>query len=350
MRTISILSILSLVFISIIFSISQQNAHVDARLIINENRKRLSYRHDDSEIFIKKRNPADRFHNNLQARAPKDPKDPKNPKDPKEKSSSTTNSPTEEPSSSSDSSTSSEINIDVATSLAIATSTTSSATSATSATTSTTSNTSSITASATTSASSYTPSVATTNTSSNTEQDKKLNVATTTSAATINTNNSSASNQSVPTGGISSTGIALIVAVCGIFIIFVGMLTYIRKKKRRQMTDTIVATSSVAWEQQNSTYEKLEEETSDNLPPQPKPIGSYTVIATYTPTLPDELDIQPGDKVAILVEYDDGWVQGINETRGGTKGVFPRHCVDMNIALNNKRSSSMGTYSVVDLN
>jgi len=54
----------------------------------------------------------------------------------------------------------------------------------------------------------------------------------------------------------------------------------------------------------------------------------YTVISTYTPTLGDELEIQPGDKVSILVEYDDGWCQGVNHTRGGTKGVFPKHCVD----------------------
>jgi len=55
----------------------------------------------------------------------------------------------------------------------------------------------------------------------------------------------------------------------------------------------------------------------------------YAVISTYTPTLGDELEIQPGDKVSILVEYDDGWCQGVNHSRGGTKGVFPKHCVDM---------------------
>ncbi|KAI8053035.1 hypothetical protein BDF22DRAFT_620459 [Syncephalis plumigaleata] len=55
----------------------------------------------------------------------------------------------------------------------------------------------------------------------------------------------------------------------------------------------------------------------------------YPVVSTYTPTLGDELEIQPGDKVSILIEYDDGWCQGVNHTRGGLKGVFPRHCVDM---------------------
>jgi len=55
----------------------------------------------------------------------------------------------------------------------------------------------------------------------------------------------------------------------------------------------------------------------------------YAVVSTYTPTLGDELEIQPGDKVGVLVEYDDGWCQGINHTRGGLKGVFPKHCIDL---------------------
>jgi len=54
----------------------------------------------------------------------------------------------------------------------------------------------------------------------------------------------------------------------------------------------------------------------------------FAVVSTYTPTLGDELEIQAGDKVSILIEYDDGWCQGINHSRGGTKGVFPKHCVD----------------------
>jgi hypothetical protein len=66
------------------------------------------------------------------------------------------------------------------------------------------------------------------------------------------------------------------------------------------------------------------------VPPadEPKPVGTYTVISTYTPTLGDELEIQPGDRVEVLVEYDDGWVTGRNISKGGVKGVFPKHCVD----------------------
>jgi len=145
----------------------------------------------------------------------------------------------------------------------------------------------------------------------------------------------------VATGSMSSQAIGGLAAVGGVFVLVGGLFAFSQRRKNKEMTKSIVSNSAKAWEQQNSAYEIMEEET--------KPIGSYIVIATYTPTLADELDIQPGDTVTILVEYDDGWVQGINETRGGTKGVFPRHCVDMshtpNKTKNNKRSSSMGGYT-----
>ncbi|CAG8619593.1 25441_t:CDS:2, partial [Gigaspora rosea] len=104
-------------------------------------------------------------------------------------------------------------------------------------------------------------------------------------------------------------GIAAFGCVC---VVVVGIFMVVNKRKRRELTDNI-------------------------------PIGSYTVIDTFVPTLPDELDIQLGDKVTVLVVYDDGWVQGVNETQGGVKGVFPQHCVNMKVSfnVNNKRSSSM---------
>lgn len=58
------------------------------------------------------------------------------------------------------------------------------------------------------------------------------------------------------------------------------------------------------------------------------PIGSYTVIATYIPTQSDELELEAGDQIDLIVEYDDGWCQGVNISKGHTKGVFPRHCID----------------------
>ncbi|KAI8388573.1 uncharacterized protein BYT42DRAFT_468088, partial [Radiomyces spectabilis] len=57
-------------------------------------------------------------------------------------------------------------------------------------------------------------------------------------------------------------------------------------------------------------------------------LGVGIVVSTYTPTLHDEISIQRGDRVELLAEYDDGWCQGINLTRGNAKGVFPKHCVN----------------------
>ncbi|KAK9768033.1 hypothetical protein K7432_001668 [Basidiobolus ranarum] len=56
--------------------------------------------------------------------------------------------------------------------------------------------------------------------------------------------------------------------------------------------------------------------------------GPFLVVSTYTPTLGDEMEILPGDMVTLLLEYDDGWAQGVNESRGKVKGVFPKHCLE----------------------
>lgn len=86
--------------------------------------------------------------------------------------------------------------------------------------------------------------------------------------------------------------------------------------------------------------------SSPPQPPQTPPmqsLGVYTVVSTYTPTLSDEIDIQPGDKVEILIEYDDGWCQGINLSRGNIKGVFPRHCVDQVDGSNDNNNGAAAT-------
>jgi hypothetical protein len=71
-------------------------------------------------------------------------------------------------------------------------------------------------------------------------------------------------------------------------------------------------------------------------------LGTFTVIATYVPTLSDELEIEPGDRIELLVEYDDGWCQGINVTRNYAKGVFPRHCIDhADAALDHKLNADI---------
>ncbi|KAI8878440.1 hypothetical protein K501DRAFT_246870 [Backusella circina FSU 941] len=73
--------------------------------------------------------------------------------------------------------------------------------------------------------------------------------------------------------------------------------------------------------------------TNTSIPPRMSPtqagsLGVFFVVGTYSPTLSDEIDIQLNDQVELLVEYDDGWCQGINLTRGHAKGVFPRHCIE----------------------
>ncbi|SCV68928.1 BQ2448_1948 [Microbotryum intermedium] len=56
----------------------------------------------------------------------------------------------------------------------------------------------------------------------------------------------------------------------------------------------------------------------------------HMVKRTFEPTLSDELVLLPGDRVQLLVRYDDGWALGINldaKTPPG-KGVFPFDCLD----------------------
>ncbi|KAF1802448.1 hypothetical protein V8B55DRAFT_1480113 [Mucor lusitanicus] len=67
----------------------------------------------------------------------------------------------------------------------------------------------------------------------------------------------------------------------------------------------------------------IDEDFWQNSPP----IGTFTIISSYTQTLDDELYIRPGDQVQVYTEYDDGWCLGINLTRGGCRGVFPQHCL-----------------------
>lgn len=155
------------------------------------------------------------------------------------------------------------------------------------------------------------------------------------------------SGQAVPTGSLSTTAMALIGIVGVLFVSFIFVFVCIRRKKSREQTKEIIIKSATAFEQQ-STYEKLDE------PEAPRPLGRYTAVAVYTAAMYDELDIEPGDKVTILVEYDDGWVQGINETRGCVKGVFPGSCIDKNnngpALMLGKRSSSMNYgYQTVNL-
>lgn len=56
----------------------------------------------------------------------------------------------------------------------------------------------------------------------------------------------------------------------------------------------------------------------------------HVVKRTFEPSLEDELIIFPGDRIQVLMSYDDGWALGINldAPTPGTKGVFPFDCLD----------------------
>ncbi|GAA6037032.1 hypothetical protein JCM8097_005517 [Rhodosporidiobolus ruineniae] len=53
------------------------------------------------------------------------------------------------------------------------------------------------------------------------------------------------------------------------------------------------------------------------------------VKGTFDPTLEDELVLYPGDRVQVLMKYDDGWALGLNLNSGHppAKGVFPFDCL-----------------------
>lgn len=147
--------------------------------------------------------------------------------------------------------------------------------------------------------------------------------------------------------GLSTPLVGGIAGVGGIIVVAAGFFAVVRYRKQKDLTKkvssnansftvpgTIQSSSAISASAfpPHAPYERLDD---------PKPVGTFTVISTYTPTLGDELDIQPGDKVTVLVEYDDGWVQGINESRGRQKGVFPKHCVDYGQPYEDNNQSSM---------
>jgi len=125
---------------------------------------------------------------------------------------------------------------------------------------------------------------------------------------------------------ISMVTIIALISAGGVIILIVIIFAFMRKRRLRKM-----ANQAKIIDQQNNLYIEMKDNESQ----------SYTAVATYTPNMGDELNIQLGDKVTILAEYDDGWVLGVNEARGGIKGIFPKHCVNLNNVLNYKRTSSI---------
>lgn len=134
----------------------------------------------------------------------------------------------------------------------------------------------------------------------------------------------------VPTG-VSTKVLIGLGTVGGFFVFALGGLAFCRHRKKKNLASALL--QQTAQFNNNNPYAKLPEPAAspkESLPMTPtKPMGTYNVVATYTPALADEIEIALGDSVTILQEYDDGWCMGVNNTRGGAKGVFPRHCVEM---------------------
>ncbi|KAF9131414.1 hypothetical protein BGW39_001844 [Mortierella sp. 14UC] len=135
-------------------------------------------------------------------------------------------------------------------------------------------------------------------------------------------------------------------AVGGLFLFALGGLTFCRHRKKKNLAAALL--EQTAQFNHNNPYAKISEATAnstsannypsgkESLPMTPtKPIGTFSVVSDYTPAMPDEIEIYYGDSVTVLQEYDDGWCMGINNSRGGVKGVVPRHCLSGGNNYNN---------------
>ncbi|KAI1315481.1 hypothetical protein EDD11_000714 [Mortierella claussenii] len=118
--------------------------------------------------------------------------------------------------------------------------------------------------------------------------------------------------------------------VGGLLVFALGGLAFCRHRRKKNLA--IALLEQTAQFNHNNPYAKLSEAgklAKDSLAMTPtKPIGTYSVVAVYTPALADEIEIGLGESVTILQEYDDGWCLGVNNSRNGIQGVFPRHCLE----------------------
>jgi hypothetical protein len=71
------------------------------------------------------------------------------------------------------------------------------------------------------------------------------------------------------------------------------------------------------------------------------PSRLMTVVARYTPNLPDELHIKLGDVVRVIAEYKDGWCFAqLLDTMDAPKGVVPLVCLQAAFTITHKASNS----------
>lgn len=61
----------------------------------------------------------------------------------------------------------------------------------------------------------------------------------------------------------------------------------------------------------------------------PAAAGQLVLVVerTFTPNLPDELTITPGERVRVITIYDDGWCNVRKLGAGGEEGVIPYACL-----------------------
>ncbi|KAG1470189.1 hypothetical protein G6F56_002824 [Rhizopus delemar] len=168
-------------------------------------------------------------------------------------------------------------------------------------------------------------------------------IASSTPSVTSSLDTFDSSSSSISGGAIAGIVIAVLAVLAGAIA---GLLISRRKKKQRALASPsdpfTVGFSNDHPPMQSQTHIPVSQ-YQPQLQPQllPEGLGVFSVAATYTPTLSDEIDIQVGDQVQLLAEYDDGWCQGMNLTQN-SKGVFPKHCLDYTNADSTvKRLSSM---------
>ncbi|KAJ9083292.1 hypothetical protein DSO57_1036147 [Entomophthora muscae] len=136
--------------------------------------------------------------------------------------------------------------------------------------------------------------------------------------------------------------IVILSILFGLALVCVVVLAAVRRSRNRASLQQLEAKLGA---QTSHDYLITKAGSTTSFIPKPRLSASisrseYTVVTIFTPTLSDELVIRPGDKVVVYKEYDDGWVQGANLTRGGAKGVFPKHCIQPLSDLSSKSRPS----------
>ncbi|KAG0353488.1 hypothetical protein BGZ54_002230 [Gamsiella multidivaricata] len=153
------------------------------------------------------------------------------------------------------------------------------------------------------------------------------------------TDTSSAAPSESPTSPDNSNGVPTKVSqkvfigigVFGGMIVFaLGGVAFCRHRRKKTLAAALL--EQTAQFNHNNPYAKMSETNitaKENMPMTlTKSLGTYSVVSTYMPALADEIELGHGDSVTILQEYDDGWCLGVNNTRNGIQGVFPRHCLE----------------------